>query len=99
MIRCNHETIERSAEKKGLENRERPFVALRRLDFDTMLFRDGAAWDRITSAEALVKLTDRIKKELVPSDFQRFVNHFCATHGAGLVRAAGLPISPMQVAS
>lgn len=99
MIRCTHETIERSAEKKGLEKRERPFVALRRLDFDTMLFRDGASWDHIASAQALVKLTERVKKELLPGDFQHFVNHFCATHGAGLVRAAGLPISRMQVAS
>jgi len=99
MIRCNHEFIERSADKKGVESRERPFVALRRVDFDTLHFRDGSQWDRVSTPEGLMKLAERVKKELILSDFPRFVNHFCATHGAGLVRAAGLPVGRIQLAS
>lgn len=99
MIRCHPEFELCQSEKKSQESRERPFVALRRLDFETLLFRDGASWSRVTSAEQLVQVAERARKELIPADFGRFVSHFCSTHGAGLVRAAGLPLGRIQLAS
>ena len=99
MIRCHDEVIERTTQKKDIERRERPFVALRRLDFDALLFRDGARWDWCQTPDQLARLADRVRKEIVPADFPRFVNHFCATHGVGFVRAAGLPITRIQLAS
>lgn len=99
MIRCREEAHETRTEKKDIERRERPFVALRRLDFDTLLVRDGVRWDFVRTPEELARIAERVKKEIAPGEFMRFVAHLCATHGAGLVRAAGLPIGPVRVAS
>lgn len=99
MIRCREEVIERNTEKKDIERLARPFVALRRLDFATLWARDGARWECCHSAEQLARVADRARKELVPADYPRFVNHLCAVYGVGLVRAAGLPITRIQLAS
>lgn len=99
MIRCRDEVIERTIEKKETERRERPFVALRRLGFEELLFRDGARWDWCQTPEQLARLADRVRKEITPADFPRFVNHLCTTHGVGFVRASGLPIGRIQIAS
>lgn len=99
MIRCREEVIERNTDKKDIERLARPFVALRRLDFATLRARDGARWECCQSPEQLARVADRARKELVPADYPRFVNHLCAVYGVGLVRAAGLPITRIQLAS
>lgn len=99
MIRCRDEVTERNTEKKDTERFTRPFVALRRLDFASLWARDGARWECCQTPEQLARVADRVKKELVPAEFPRFVNHLCAIHGVGLVRAAGLPITRVSLAS
>ncbi len=97
MIRCRKEATERTNEKKLVESRERPFVAFSRLGFEALLSRDARDWRVIETADELIRVTARVRKELVAGDFDRFTQWVCAVHGTGLARAAGLPIAPLRI--
>jgi hypothetical protein len=84
-------------DKKQDERRERPFVAMRRLTFEALLNRDASEWRRIETADVLRRAAERARKELIHGEFDRFVRWMCGVHGAGLARAAGLPIAPLRV--
>lgn len=97
MIRCRHEVIESAVEKKHEDSREAPLIALRRLAFDELVRRDGARWLRTETVEDLRRLTARVQRELCAGELTHFVAWVCEHLGAGLARAAGLPIAPLRV--
>ena len=97
MIRCRHEVIERATDKKNEDSRELPVIAPRRLAFHDLLSRDEHRLARIESADELRRVAARVQRELCAGEFQHFVAWVCRVHGAGLARAAGLPIAPLRV--
>jgi hypothetical protein len=97
MIRCRHEVIELAVDKKDEDSRELPVIAPCRLSFEDLLARDEQRWTRIEGAAELRRVADRVQRELQSGELRRFVAWVCRVHGAGLARAAGLPIAPLRV--
>lgn len=96
MIRCRHEVAECATDKKSEDSRELAVIAPRRLAFHDLLNRDVAAWCRIESADDLRRVAARVQRELRAGEFEQFVAWTCANLGAGLARAAGMPIAPLR---
>ncbi len=97
MIRCRSEVAERITEKKHEDSRETLVLAPRRLLFSELVLREAERWRRIEDAAELRRVTERVRRELCQGELQHFVAWICAHHGAGMARAAGLPIAPLRV--
>jgi hypothetical protein len=97
MIRCRTEVTERIADKKHEDSREALVIAPRRLLFSELVRRDAERWRRIETPDELKQVTERVRRELCQGELPHFVAWICAHHGAGLARAAGLPIAPLKV--
>ena len=96
MIRCHREVIERATDKKNEDSRELPVIAPRRLAFQDVLVRDEANWRRIEDPAELRRIASRVQRELRAGEFEHFVGWVCLAPGAGMARAAGLPIAPLR---
>lgn len=97
MIRCRQEVIERTTDKKSEDSRELPVIAPRRLTFHELLRRDEATWRGIDDPAELRRIASRVQRELRAGEFEHFIGWVCRAHGAGMARAAGLPIAPLRV--
>lgn len=96
MIRCRHEVIECTTDKKSEDSRELPVIAPRRLAFQEVLMRDEASWRGLDDPNELRRIASRVQRELRAGEFEHFVGWVCRAHGAGMARAAGLPIAPLR---
>ena len=97
MIRCRHEVIENVTDKKHEDSRELAVIAPRRLSFDDLVRRDGSLWNGISDVNELRRIAGRVQRELAAGQFAHFVAWVCEHQGAGLARAAGLPIAPLRL--
>jgi len=97
MIRCRHEVIEHATDKKREDSREVPVLVARRVTFAELVRTEGAAWSTIGCAGELKRVAARVQCELVAGDYPRFVEWASAQLGAGLARAAGLPVAPLRI--
>ncbi len=97
MIRCRHEVIELATDKKREDTREVPAIVARRVTFAELVRKDGERWSVIACAGELKRVAARVQRELIAGEYPRFVEWVTAHLGAGLARAAGLPIAPLRV--
>lgn len=97
MIRCQLEVAEFATDKKSVESRATPYIALSRVTFVELLARDEHRWLAVSSPAELRCLTERVQRELVPGELARFVDWSVATLGYAFARAAGLPVGRPRI--
>jgi len=97
MIRCQLEVNDIAKDKKAIESLGAPYLVLRRLAFSELRARDEHRWLAIETPAELRNVAERVQRELLAGELQRFVDWCVVSFGQAFARTAGLSVGRPRI--